>query len=600
MKKKITAVLLVVAVALSLGATGAFAAVSSTEDGDTCGPTLPAGRVYLGDNSASVVDANPVIVTDPSGLDLTLHQYESDTEIRVFNEQENVSVTSLGIDGGTYTGYVDSHIIHQEPTPDDASDPMRGRGCISFATAIVGVITSDALLDASDSVVGLTTVTYPTGLALRGLEQGSGRGYQDVIEVDGNTIKVDLQSAEIMDQIRVLTEPESEPLVTNLCAGQDIDIGNTIVENDGTNLYVTYEITEPGWLLVETHLEVVTDPDDFPTAKSKKHNNPIPGHFTWSNDHSPPVETFTYTIPLADIGGGVATGDPVYIAAHAEVYLTEAVVYGTERGPGGTIDNYGDIYEIDLDSGTATYLFRPNLNLGQRNYPNGNAFDTVNNRLYYSSNDSESTPSDLYFYDFASSQTFTGTLDGVSAGASFYNGKYYYIANGTDDLMEVALYAGGTIASETKIADITGNAKGWGFGDIVIRSDGVLFGSPGGEFFKFDLNTLTYTSISTTGAVGMQLAFGSNGVLYGHSAGTGEFFTIDPTDGTTTSIGYVTGSATGQFTDLASGPLPSVWETAWGGACDEENYWDGETGFVYFFNPDGKGNWASYFKYTIQ
>jgi len=207
MKRKITAVLLVVALALSLGATGVFAAVSSTEDGDTCGPTLPGGRAYLGDNSAVKIDANPVFVTDPSGLNLTLHQYESDTEIRVFNEQQNVSVTSLGIDGGTYTGYVDSHIIHQEPTPDDDSDPMRGRGCISFATNIIGVITSDALLDASDSVLGLASVTYPTGLALRGLEQGSGTGYQDVIEFSGNTIKVDLQSAEVMDQIRVLTEP---------------------------------------------------------------------------------------------------------------------------------------------------------------------------------------------------------------------------------------------------------------------------------------------------------------------------------------------------------------------------------------------------------
>ena len=44
-------------------------------------------------------------------------------------------------------------------------------------------------------------------------------------------------------------------------------------------------------------------------------------------------------------------------------------------------------------------------------------------------------------------------------------------------------------------------------------------------------------------------------------------------------------------------------ETAWGGACDEDNYWsnhDNPEGFVYFFNPDGRGNWASYFEYTIQ
>ena len=115
-------------------------------------------------------------------------------------------------------------------------------------------------------------------------------------------------------------EFEIEPFTTNLCAGQDIDIGNVVVENDGTNLSVTYEITEPGWLFVETHLEVVTCEDDFPLAKSKKPKNPIPGQFTWSTDHSPPVETFTYTILLADIGEpGVGPTEQVFIAAHAAV-----------------------------------------------------------------------------------------------------------------------------------------------------------------------------------------------------------------------------------------------------------------------------------------
>ncbi len=363
-----------------------------------------------------------------------------------------------------------------------------------------------------------------------------------------------------------------------LLAGQNIDVGTVSVWNDGDTLYVKYETTG-GWEITETHLVVTDEWSEIPL---NKRGNPMVGHFPYSMEHDPWATEYTYTI---DLGDWEPCTD-LYIAAHADVYLTEAVVYGTERGPGGAIDNYGDIYEIDLDSRTATYLFRPNLNLGQQNFPNGNAFDTVNNRLYYSSNDSESTPSDLYFYDFAtSSQTSAGALVGVSAGASFYNGKYYYIKNMTDDLIEVALDPSGNIFSETKVADITSNAKGWGFGDIVIRSDGILFGSPGGEFFQFDLNTMTYQTISTSaGAEGKQLAFGSNGTLYGHSAGTGEFFIIDPTNGTTTSIDSVTGSATGQFTDLASGPLPRERETAWGYGTR-------------FVEP---GNWAMYFTYHVQ
>jgi hypothetical protein len=221
--KRIGVVLLVMALAVVLGATSASAAISDTQDGIDCGPAIPAGRVYLIDNTQAKIDANPVIVSDPTGLDLTLHNYESDTEIRVFNEQQNVYVANLAYDGGTYTGYVHSHIIHQEPTlgepgvptPTPYEDGMRGRGCIEFTTSIIGIIISDAQLDASDSVVGLASVTYPTGRSLRGLEMGSGRNYQDLVEVDGNTIKIDLQSVEVMDQIRVLTEPS---------LGVDIDI----------------------------------------------------------------------------------------------------------------------------------------------------------------------------------------------------------------------------------------------------------------------------------------------------------------------------------------------------------------------------------------
>ena len=360
----------------------------------------------------------------------------------------------------------------------------------------------------------------------------------------------------------------------------EVDVGDVNVWNDGDYLYVQYVVDAPGWCLTETHLHVAMSMEAIP----QKNGNPPPGQFDYKTEHACVTE-YTYEIPLE-----WTPCTDLYIAAHADVHLTEAVVYGTERGPGGASDNYGDIYEIDLDSGTATYLFRPNLNLGQRNYPNGNAFDTVNNRLYYSSNDSESTPSDLYFYDFvADTQTLAGTLFGLSAGAAFYNGKYYYVVNYTDDLRAVSFDPDGTLASDDPVwTNFTGTTKSFGFGDMVITTNGILFGSPGGEFFKIDLNTNTYTTISTSaGAEGKQLAFGSDGVLYGHSAGTGEFFIIDPTNGTTTSIGSVTGSATGQFTDLASGPLPRVRETAWG-----------------YCEPNGGDfpgkNWATYFTYHVE
>ena len=59
----------------------------------------------------------------------------------------------------------------------------------------------------------------------------------------------------------------------------------------------------------------------------------------------------------------------------------------------------------------------------------------------------------------------------------------------------------------------------------------------------------------------MQIAFGSDGELYGHSTGSGLFFSVDPVLGTRTSLGLTAVGTLGDggFTDLAgapSGPMP--------------------------------------------
>jgi len=301
--KKFLFPILAVVLALSLGTTGAFAAVSSTQDGDVCGPDISSytTRVYIIDNSASKIDANPVIATAPTNV--TLHMYESDTETRVFNEKQNVLVTGLAYDGSTYTGNVDSHLIHQEPTMGEPgiptnpiTDAMRGRGCISFATNIIGVITSDSLLDASDSVLGLSTTTYPAGQVNRGLEMGSDRRYQDIILVDGNTIRIDLQSAEVMDQIRVLTEPVDPDIAVEKTAD------STSALEGGTITY-TYTVTNTGNVPLSN--VTVTDPDvdTGPTYGSGDTNTDgvLDLTETW-------VYTAEYTVPWFTAGPVENTG----------------------------------------------------------------------------------------------------------------------------------------------------------------------------------------------------------------------------------------------------------------------------------------------------
>jgi len=108
---------------------------------------------------------------------------------------------------------------------------------------------------------------------------------------------------------------ETEPDSFTLYAGQDIRVGDVLVWNDEDNLYVKYLITDPDWCITETHLHVAASFEDIPQTKK---NNPIPGQFNYKEEHDCVTE-YTYTIPL--------TWEPCtefYIAAHAEV-----IKYGT-------------------------------------------------------------------------------------------------------------------------------------------------------------------------------------------------------------------------------------------------------------------------------
>jgi hypothetical protein len=88
-------------------------------------------------------------------------------------------------------------------------------------------------------------------------------------------------------------------------------VGEVEVTNDTDSLYVTYRITESGWLLNETHLHIANESEEgIPQTKK---GNPKVGQFDYSEEHVPCVEEYTYEIPLNGLSG------EVYIAAHAAV-----------------------------------------------------------------------------------------------------------------------------------------------------------------------------------------------------------------------------------------------------------------------------------------
>ena len=128
--------------------------------------------------------------------------------------------------------------------------------------------------------------------------------------------------------------------VVTLFADQTLPVGTLTVEVVGTDLVVTYAITDPGWELLETHLYVgKTNPEDLTSA---------PGQFPYSELPLSPISQ-TYTIALSDIDFyelgkgkkwyaednlGIGPADVIYIAAQAEI---------------GMIDEFGDPVLDDPD-----------------------------------------------------------------------------------------------------------------------------------------------------------------------------------------------------------------------------------------------------------
>jgi hypothetical protein len=369
-------------------------------------------------------------------------------------------------------------------------------------------------------------------------------------------------------------------------------------------------ITDLDWIITETHLYVgKNDPNTLTTA---------PGQFPYDDGDASgvPDTMVTYVIPLAAIdeyemernkkgketGKMVALDNPgvvpcndIFIAAHAVVSTqprceSEAFIFGVEQYT-------GDLWLVDALGGTSTlYADIVDPVPDNINSPNGLAYDSANDRLYYSVMESGSdTSSEIWFWDGATATVkYAGELPSPIAGATIYDGEYYYIANNSDgDLYKAWFNTDGTILNWAPLKDnFSGNSgETYRFGDEVVYPDiSTMYCSTTNsaipaQFFSLDMTDYAYTQISTTPNEGLnlQLAIGSDGLLYGQPTGSGEFFIVDPATGKQTSVGTPLGADYG-FTDLASGSrcIPD-YETAWGFGTD-------------FDHP----NWAMYFSYHIQ
>lgn len=285
----------------------------------------------------------------------------------------------------------------------------------------------------------------------------------------------------------------------------------------------------------------------------------------------------------------LALGLALPMAAIVGAADDDPLIYGMQR-------NTATIYGINPTDGTVSITMDTELWASEVG-PNGLAYDEDNDIVYwvtyYDANpwqvklcywNKEATeypwhlkvldgldPPDYYLPD--------GDSDEGVTCADFYDGKYYYIPNSTDDLYVVTISrTSDTYASVTQIdvyEDISGeNGFAWNFGgDIAIAPDGVIYGvgdatpnASGGpyHFFSVELDDspsgFTFQMIDdNVHDFSLQLAFGLDGTLYGHeSQDDGPFYAVD-TDNGDLSAAYPNATEY-LYTDLASGPRPSIEE----------------------------------------
>lgn len=113
------------------------------------------------------------------------------------------------------------------------------------------------------------------------------------------------------------------PTTWDLIAGQTHVAGSLTVENDLSNLYVTYSLTFPGATFGTLHLWVGNDLASLP-----KNNQgvPVQGKFPYQYDATG-LTSYTFTIPLNTINVSIpapaqcSSVPPLQVVAHAEVSM---------------------------------------------------------------------------------------------------------------------------------------------------------------------------------------------------------------------------------------------------------------------------------------
>jgi hypothetical protein len=147
---------------------------------------------------------------------LALNQYESNSQARLLQEQDdlllaaalgvNITVPGLVDANGDLTPgsisageIVDVYLLHVDPKN---SDSITTEGSITFDRPVLGLIVLTEGLDGSDAAVGISGVGYG-GSTLRGLELAA-NGDRIALSANRRTVTFRFTTSSALDEIRII------------------------------------------------------------------------------------------------------------------------------------------------------------------------------------------------------------------------------------------------------------------------------------------------------------------------------------------------------------------------------------------------------------
>ena len=180
----------------------------------------------VGQSQAAVQTLGAVQILSGAPGSLMEGELDGDETIWGFLESEShlglqdVNVTTNGspqvinqlgdLTPGQVSGF-DSWMFHFDPL-GQPSPLATTTGSVTFDTPILGIIVTDALLDASDAALKNPGTVYPYNVVYRGLELDNQDQVTVSVSGDNRTVSFDfLKAGSMVDQVRVLTAMEEIP-----------------------------------------------------------------------------------------------------------------------------------------------------------------------------------------------------------------------------------------------------------------------------------------------------------------------------------------------------------------------------------------------------